>query len=330
MVFRIFTAPLLAILITAIHPVAAARAQGIDPEAVAGAVNSVVVVLPRWRNVRPGFAPRSGDPRIAPEGSGVAILAGGYVVTNDHVLGDAISVSLRLADGRRAPAEIVGRHKATDIALLKTTADLTVAEPGPVPGLAAPVCAIGNPFGRGLSVSCGVVSAIGRANAGFNEIEDFIQTDAAVNPGGSGGALVDGQGRFIGMVSAIFAQGSDANIGVNFAASRALVNRVVRDLAEFGAVREGTAGMDVRLLTPEEAAVTAGVGVVEVARDGPALAAGIEAGDIVTRVGDRPVTAPGAFRAALFRHRPGAEVQMTVRRDDVERQVTVTLAPPMP
>ena len=100
MVFRIFTAPLLAILITAIHPVAAARAQGIDPEAVAGAVNSVVVVLPRWRNVRPGFAPRSGDPRIAPEGSGVAILAGGYVVTNDHVLGDAISVSLRLADGR--------------------------------------------------------------------------------------------------------------------------------------------------------------------------------------------------------------------------------------
>ncbi|MAO57510.1 MAG: hypothetical protein CMM61_17690 [Rhodospirillaceae bacterium] len=330
MLSRLFIAPLLALLLSAIQPAPAARAQGIDAAAVAEAVRSVVVVLPRWRNVRPGFAPRSGDPRVAPEGSGVAILAGGYVVTNDHVLGDAISVSLRLADGRRAPAEIVGRHKATDIALLKTTADLTVAEPGPMPGIAAPVCAIGNPFGRGLSVSCGVVSAIGRANAGFNEIEDFIQTDAAVNPGGSGGALVDGRGRFVGMVSAIFAQGSDANIGVNFAASRRLVDRVVRDLAEFGAVREGTAGIDVRPLTPEEAAVNAGVGVVEVARDGPALAAGIEAGDIVTRVGDRPVTAPGEFHAALFRHRPGAEVQMTVRRGDVERQVTVTLAPQAP
>lgn len=325
MVSRILIAPLLAVLLTGIQPAPTVRAQGIDPASVAEATKSVVVVLPRWRNVRPGFAPRSGDPRIAPEGSGVSILPGGYVVTNDHVLGDAIGVSLRLADGRRAPAEIVGRHKATDIALLKTPADLPVAEPGPAPGLAEPVCAIGNPFGRGLSVSCGVVSAVGRSNAGFNEIEDFIQTDAAVNPGGSGGALVDGQGRFVGMVSAIFAQGSDANIGVNFAASRALVDRVARDLAAFGTVREGTAGMDVRPLTPEEAAVTAGVGVVAVMREGPALAAGIEAGDIVTHIGDRPVTAPGEFRAALFRHAPDTDVRMTVRRGDAERQVTVTL-----
>jgi putative serine protease PepD len=132
------------------------------------------------------------------------------------------------------------------------------------------------------------------------------------------------------MVSAIFAQGSDANIGVNFAASRALVERVVRDLAAFGTVREGIAGMDVRPLTPEEATVTAGVGVVAVMREGPALTAGIEAGDIVTQIGDRPVTTPGEFRAALFRHAPDAGVRMTVRRGDTERQVTVTLAPLAP
>lgn len=212
-------------------PPPAKGADGIDPIAIAGAVKSVVVVLPTWRNVRPGFAPRTADGRMTPEGSGVAVLPGGYVATNDHVLGDAVAVRLRLADGRTVPAEIVGRHKATDIALLKSTIDLPPAKAGPEPNLAAPVCAIGNPFGRGLSVSCGVVSATGRANAGFNEIEDFIQTDAAVNPGGSGGALVDGQGRLVGLVSAIFAQGSDANIGVNFATSRLLLDRVVRDLS---------------------------------------------------------------------------------------------------
>ena len=97
-------------------------------------------------------------------------------------------------------------------------ADLPVPAPADEPRVAEPVCAIGNPFGRGLSVSCGVVSATGRANAGFNAIEDFVQTDAAVNPGGSGGALVDGKGRLVGLVSAIFAagsgQGGDTNIGV--------------------------------------------------------------------------------------------------------------------
>ena len=233
-------------------------ADGIDPAAVAKATQSVVVVLPSWQGVRPGFAPKSADGRIAPEGSGVAVLPGGYVATNDHVLGNAVSVRVRLSDGRTVPAEIVGRHKTTDIALLKAAIDLPVAQPGPEPGLAEPACAIGNPFGRGVSVSCGVVSAVGRANAGFNEIEDFIQTDAAVNPGGSGGALVDGKGRLVGMVSAIFAQGSDANIGVNFAASQPIVARVVRDLAAHGTVIEATAGMETGLLSAQQQEQTGG------------------------------------------------------------------------
>ncbi|MEP1029973.1 MAG: trypsin-like peptidase domain-containing protein, partial [Alphaproteobacteria bacterium] len=121
-------------------------ADGIDPAAVAKAAQSVVVVLPSWKGVRPGFAPKSADGRIAPEGSGVAVLPGGYVATNDHVLGNAVSVRVRLSDGRTVPAEIVGRHKATDVALLRAAIDLPVAEPGPEPNLAEPACAIGNPF----------------------------------------------------------------------------------------------------------------------------------------------------------------------------------------
>jgi S1-C subfamily serine protease len=308
----------------------AAPAGGIDPAAVAEAVRSVVVVLPSWRNVRPGFAPKSADGRIAPEGSGVVVRPGGLIATNDHVLGDAVAVRVRLADGRMLPAEIVGRHKATDIALLKVARDLPAARPGPEPGLADPVCAIGNPFGRGLSVSCGVVSAVGRANAGFNEIEDFIQTDSAVNPGGSGGALVDGQGRLVGLVSAIFAQGSDANIGVNFAASWPLVARVVDDLAAHGKVLDATAGMETAALGAGQQEKTGGVAVAEVARGGPAFTAGIDAGDILTEIDGKPVTSPGQVRAALFRHHAGDAVTMTLRRADETLRVTVTLAPAGP
>tara|TARA_R110002073_G_scaffold89542_2_gene212023 strand:- start:1129 stop:2112 length:984 start_codon:yes stop_codon:yes gene_type:complete len=322
---RLLIAPALAAAL--VFAPRAATAQGIDSAAVAEAASSVVVVLPRWRDVRPGFAPKSADGRIAPEGSGVAVLPGGYVATNDHVLGDAISVRIRLADGRTVPAEIVGRHKATDIALLKAAIDLPVAEPGPEPGVAEPVCAIGNPFGRGVSVSCGVVSAVGRANAGFNEIEDFIQTDAAVNPGGSGGALVDGKGRLVGLVSAIFAQGSDANIGVNFAASGPLVARVVRDLAAHGTVMETTAGMETGALSAPQQERTGGVSVIEVVRDGPAFTAGIDAGDIVTRIDGRPVTSPGQLRAGLFRKQAGETTVLTLRRGDAVREITLTLQP---
>jgi S1-C subfamily serine protease len=320
-----FIAPVCAVALMLGLPVRA-QAQGVDPKAVAQAVQSVVVVLPSWRDVRPGFAPRTAGRRIAPEGSGVAVLPGGYIATNDHVLGDPVGVNVRLNDGRVVPAEIIGRHKATDLALLKIAADLPVAEGGPAPGVAEPVCAIGNPFGRGISVSCGVVSATGRANAGFNEIEDFIQTDAAVNPGGSGGALVDGKGRLVGLVSAIFAQGSDANIGVNFAAAYPLVVRVMQDLADDGKVTEAWAGLETDVPPKGQQNAQGGAMVTEVTRDGPALTAGVEAGDIVTHIDGRPVFSPGQVRAALFRGRPGDTVEMTVRRGDAVRHVTFALA----
>ena len=162
-----------------------------------------------------------------PEGTAVAIKPGGYLVTNFHVIRRALSISVRLTDGRLLTAEVVGVDPLTDLALIKVPEDITVLPIGQEPPLADPVCAIGNQFGLGLSVTCGVVSATHRTGTGFNQIEDFIQTDATVNPGASGGALVNDQNQLIGVLSAIFTKKSDANLGVNFAASTRLVLRVV-------------------------------------------------------------------------------------------------------
>ena len=150
-------------------------------------------------------------------------------------------------------AEIIGRDPLTDIALLKIDMDLPLLIPGPEPALGDKVCALGNPSGLGLSLSCGVVSALHRTGTGFNPMEDFIQTDAAVNPGGSGGALLDGDDRLVGLVSAIFTKDSDANIGVNFAASHALVMRVTEDLAAHGRVIRGKSGLRVEDLDDQSA-----------------------------------------------------------------------------
>jgi S1-C subfamily serine protease len=156
-----------------------------------------------------------------PEGSGVVVGDGTRVVTADHVLGPGrrlVRVMVRDSDGVIHPARVLARNRLADIAVLALDTPLAAAawRAGPVgPGL--PVCAIGNAFGLGLSVTCGRVSATHRAGIGFNAVEDFIQTDAAVNPGMSGGALVDEDGALVGMLSAIFTKQSDANIGVNFA-----------------------------------------------------------------------------------------------------------------
>ncbi|MHA1600812.1 MAG: S1C family serine protease, partial [Alphaproteobacteria bacterium] len=179
-------------------------------------LDSVVTVLPLW----PGFE-RDGQvrrpPGSSPEGTAVAIRPGGYLVTALHVVDRATEITVRLPDGREVPARLVATDISTDLALLAIDVDLPILETAPEPTLGDPVCALGNQFGLGLSVTCGVVSGLHLSGVGFNPVEDFVQTDAAVNPGASGGALVDGQGRLVGILSAIFTKVSDANIGINFA-----------------------------------------------------------------------------------------------------------------
>lgn len=270
---------------------------------------SVVAVIPHWKT-----RPQQDGHLLAPEGTAVAVLDGGWLATNVHVVRDADRATLRFASGRLAKAEVVARDPRTDLALLKTDVEIPAVDPAAPPELGERACAVGNYFGQGLSVTCGVVSALGRTATGFNPIEDFIQTDATVNPGGSGGALVDSEGRFIGLVSAIFTKSSDADIGMNFATSATLTMRVVEDLKNHGEVRWGEPGMELQDLTEGERFQGTGARVAEVAPKGPALAAGIEAGDVVVEIDDRPVHTAADARTALALKRPGDIVQVVFHR----------------
>ena len=287
-------------------------------------LESVVSVLPLWPGHQRGGQSQV-PPGAAPEGTATAIRAGGYLVTALHVVARALEITVRLPDGREVPAELVGRDPPTDIALLKLGLDLPLLVPGPEPAFGDRVCALGNPFGLGLSLSCGVVSATRRTGTGFNPIEDFIQTDAAVNPGGSGGALLDAEGRLIGLVSAIFTKQSDANIGVNFAASRALLMRVVEDLAAHGRVIRGTSGLRVADLDDDARIIIAGARVTRAT--GAAATAGLAAGDIITDISGRAIRRASDVTSALHLHRPGDAIAMTFSRDGERRATTLRLAP---
>lgn len=284
-------------------------------------MESVVRLKPNWSQAMRGAAPQD------PQGTGVAVFTGGYIATNVHVIGDATEIDVLTQDGRTLMASVVGRHPPTDIALLKVAADLPVFKISEPPALAAPVCAIGNQFGLGLSVTCGVVSATGRSGTGFNPIEDFIQTDASVNPGGSGGALVDADGRLVGMVSAIFTKESDANIGVNFATSSKLLLRVARDLREYGAVKRPNLGLRAAAVPPPMNATTGGVMITWVDLEGPGFAAGLDAGDIVTHVDGRSVVDPSSFETALFMAAGATAIRFDVRRGEERRTVSLVLVP---
>lgn len=288
---------------------------------------SLVTVQPVW----PGHAQagESGPPSASePEGTAVAIAAGGYLVTALHVVERASEISIRTADGRVMPAALVARDAATDLALLKIEADLPVLPRGPEPGLGEPVCALGNPYGTGLSVSCGVVSGLHRTGMGFNAIEDFIQTDAAINPGMSGGALVDGEGRLVGVLLAIFTGQSDSDIGINFAASLPLVVRVIDDLLARGTVAWSRPGFGVVPLTREERRTISGAKVRGVLPGGPAAAAGLQRGDIVTRIGERRIHKASDVTAAIQLAKPGSSLTLAVTREN--RSMTLDLSLPLP
>lgn len=296
-----------------------------SPGVTPSTMESVVSVLPVWPQ-GPGTPDHVRKARREqPEGSGVAVLPGGYIATNLHVVRDASRIRVRLADGRVLPVTVVGRDASTDLALLKAPFDLPVLSPADPPTLAQRVCAIGNQFGLGLSVTCGVVSAVHRTGTGFNPIEDFVQTDAAINPGASGGALIDGSGRLVGLVSAIFSKSTDSNIGVNFATSTALVLKVAEDLRAHGHVTRAAIGVRAAELPPEGRTAGVGVQVVDTVPDGPADKAGIRTGDIITAIDGRRIETPADLTAAIALRRPGDTATVALRRDGTGRRLQVTL-----
>ncbi|MEK9855963.1 MAG: trypsin-like peptidase domain-containing protein [Rhodobiaceae bacterium] len=191
------------------------------PATWSAAAPSVVVIEPTWPGYnRPGFG---APPGTAPAGTGIFIGTGdrsNHLVTAAHVIARATEIEIVTEDGMRHAAAVIAVDNQRDIAILETKLKrrpITLRLTDPAIGEHG--CAIGNSFGLGLSISCGVVSAIHRKQIGFNPIEDFVQTDAAINPGGSGGALVDADGWLIGMIDGIFTKEADIDAGVNFAVS---------------------------------------------------------------------------------------------------------------
>ena len=252
---------------------------------------SVVGVLPVWK-ARPANLEE-------PEGSGVVVGDGTLVLTADHILGNATRVRIRSLDGEFAEAGIVARDSETDLALLRMPFRLPPLAFAGYPVVGEEICAIGNAFGLGISVTCGSVSAVRRSGVGFNPIEDFIQTDAAVNPGMSGGALIDGEGALIGILSAIFTKQSDANIGVNFAVSAPLAELALERLQLEMTQPWPRAGLQLRSFPPRGGSGRAGAVVVDIVPDSPAARADLQVGDIVLRAGNRRIFGPPDLRTAI-------------------------------
>jgi serine protease Do len=266
-------------------------------------------------------------------GSGVIVSSDGYVITNNHVLGEGRidSVTITLGDKRELPAKIVGVDAWTDLALLKVNAaGLPMIPWGDSSRLkvAEWVMAIGNPYQFDETVTLGIVSALGRANVGISQYEDFIQTDAAINPGNSGGALVNSRGELVGINTAIFSQ-SGGYQGIGFAVPSNLARRIVQELIKFGEVRRGSIGfmeiapLTTRLAEQLGAETTEGVVIVRMAPRGAAYEAGIEPGDVILAVNGQKV-ADGAHLVKLVADAPiGGAVTIDVLRDGRRRSFKV-------
>jgi Do/DeqQ family serine protease len=267
-------------------------------------------------------------------GSGVIVSADGYVLTNNHVIGQqgrGTVVTVSLADKREVRAQVVGVDDWTDIALLKLELrNLPVIPWGDSSKLkvAEWVLAIGNPFQLSQTVTLGIVSALGRANIGAATYEDFIQTDAAINPGNSGGALINGRGELVGINTAIYSQ-TGGYQGVGFAVPSNLARRVMDDLIQYGEVRRGSIGpletipLTTRLAEELGVSTDRGAVVARMSRSGSAYQVGIRPGDVIVSLDGRPVDDPGQFLRMLSDAAIGSTVRIGILRGDRREEFKV-------
>lgn len=267
-------------------------------------------------------------------GSGVIINAReGYVVTNNHVVDSANDITVTLNDGRTFTATILGADPDSDIALLKLNEPENLKELPLANSDALRVgdfaVAIGNPFGLGQTVTSGIVSALGRGGFGMDRLENFIQTDAAINRGNSGGALVDLNGRLIGINTAIL--GSTGNIGIGFAIPSNMMKSLVDQILEFGEVRRGILGvrgrdLDQQLADALDIKRTRGAWVSEVIQDSAAQQAGIQAGDVIISIDGTLVQSMSELAAKVGAAGAGRDITLGVIRDGKEIDIAVKLS----
>ncbi|HEX7339357.1 MAG TPA: DegQ family serine endoprotease [Rhodanobacteraceae bacterium] len=266
-------------------------------------------------------------------GSGVIVNAAkGYILTNNHVVSGADSISVTLHDGRTFKARLVGADPDTDLAVLQIKADHLTQLPlanSTDTRVGDFVAAVGNPFGLGQSVTFGIVSALGRTGLG-DTYQNFIQTDAAINPGNSGGALVNMHGQLIGINSMIYSP-SGANAGIGFAIPSNLAARVMQQLIAYGQVRRGNLGLHVQRLTPSMARAlhidaTSGALVTRIDNGSPAARADIEPGDLITAINGARVHTPADLHNAEGLLPVGSAVTLTVDHQGKTRQVDMRIA----
>lgn len=282
--------------------------------------HSVVNLFPITGGGRSRESPGERMPNASGSGSGLIVDGEGHIVTNNHVVGDATEIEVRLSDKTKLIAHVIGKDPDTDLALLKVSAGrpLTSARFGDSTAVKVGqwVLAVGNPFGLDQTVTLGVVSGIGRENINLSRYENFIQTDASINPGNSGGPLFNLRGEVIGINTAIinFAQ------GIGFAIPSNMAKQVIEQLLAKGRVVRGWLGVGIQPLTAELAkkfGVTEGGGVLvnEVFEKDPAALAGIQPGDVIVRINGVVVDSPNKLSRLIGTLTPGATSQVEVVRD---------------
>ena len=282
-----------------------------------------------------GF-PQQGAPKqreLTGSGSGVIITKDGYIVTNNHVIEGATNIEVTLNNNQTYKAKLVGTDPATDIALLKIEADGLPTVPfgdSDKLRLGEWVIAIGSPYDLRSTITAGIVSAKGRSMPNYTgefKIESFIQTDAAVNPGNSGGALVDKNGNLVGINTAIVSQ-TGSYSGYSFAVPVNIVKKIVYDLMDFGSVKRAVLGItmqpiDDKIAKELKLSSLNGVYIVEVSKSGAADLAGVKAGDVLIAIDSTMITTPSSVQEAVSRFSPGDKAELTVIRDGKEKKLDV-------
>lgn len=278
------------------------------------------------------------QPRVG-MGSGVIISTDGYIVTNNHVIDESDELEVTLNDNRRFNAKVIGTDPTTDLALLKIEADnLPVIKFGNSDNLKVGewVLAVGNPFQLNSTVTAGIVSAKARsigilANPQNAGIEAFIQTDAAVNPGNSGGALVNTSGELVGINTAIYSKTGEY-VGYSFAIPSSIVSKVIADLKQYGTVQRAMLGVEIADISPEtekrlnvKINEKEGAYVANVTERSSAMEAGIEKGDIIISINGSKVKTVSNLMEQMSRYRPGDKIKVAFIREGKEKEVTVIL-----
>ena len=269
-------------------------------------------------------------------GSGVIVDAeNGLILTNDHVIKDAYEINITLTDGRELQAEILGRDSETDIALLQVFAqNLTQIPMADSSALRVGdfVVAVGNPFGLGQTVTSGIVSALGRSGLGIETLEDFIQTDASINLGSSGGALVNLRGELVGINTAIYGGGNTGNIGIGFAIPINLASDVMRQLIDHGEVRRGRLGAQGQDMTAQLAQAfgidrNSGFIVTQIEAGSPADKAGIRVGDVIVVANGKLIRSAGDMHNLVGLQRLGERIELELFRGGAELKLSVLMQP---